>query len=275
MKKPAIMTFSRIAKAYLGERIVSKVYADNVTRIALRCGEVSVERVNAYLRSIAETKQSTTVRSERTILLTLYCWAYQTGMIDEAPRGVMKIKARKRPTKAWTLEQLRALVDATKSHDGKRLRSGADLGAFLRCWVLLAYECGARFGDVMAFTADHLDGDTLAWTQSKTGDPLSRPLTPACLTAIDAMLAASPDGRILGWACGKRMAARHMRALLDSQGVGGSSKWLRRSGATHCEMAQAGAGRLHLGHRSPALFEAAYCDWAQLRTKTPRTPAIV
>jgi integrase len=140
--------------------------------------------------------------------------------------------------------------------------------------VLVAYETGSRFGDCMAFHRDHLDGDTLAWTQSKTGDPLTRELTPACLTAIDAMLEASPDGRILGWACRGRMAMRHMRKLLDSQGLDGSSKWLRRSGATHCEMERPGAGRLHLGHRSPALFEQAYCDWGQLRKNTPRTPAI-
>jgi integrase len=269
------MTFSRIAKAYLAERIVSQTYSANVSRIAARCGEVSVDRVNAYLRGIAAEKASTTVRSERTILLTLYCWAYQTGMIDQAPRGVMKIKARKRPTQAWTIGQLKALVEATKKYDGRRLRSGADLGLFLRCWVLLAYECGARFGDVMSFSREHLDGDTLSWTQSKTGDPLSRPLTPACLDSIDGMLAASPNGTILGWACGRRMAMRHMRQLLDGVGVGGSSKWLRRSGATHCEMERPGAGRLHLGHRSPALFEQAYCDWSQLRKNTPKTPALV
>lgn len=275
MKKPAIMTFGRIAKAYLAERIVSKHYAENVNRIALRCCEVSVKRVNEYLRNISGEKASTTVRAERTILLTLYRYAYETGMIDEAPRGVMKIKARKQPTKAWTIEQLRGLIAATKAHDGKRLRSGADLGLFLRCWVLLAYECGARFGDVMSFTSEHLEGDTLAWTQSKTGDPLTRPLTPACLDAIDAMLAKSPDGRILGWACKRRQAHRLMRELLDCQGIGGSSKWLRRSGATHCEMEKPGAGRLHLGHRSPALFEQAYCDWSQLRKNTPKTPALV
>lgn len=275
MKKPAIMTFGRIAKAYLTERIVSKHYAENVDRVALRCCEVSVKRVNEYLRQIAAEKASTTVRAERTILLTLYRYAYETGMIDEAPRGVMKVKARKQPTKAWTVDQLRKLIAATKEHDGKRLRSGANLGQFLRCWVLLAYECGARFGDVMSFAREHLDGDTLSWTQSKTGDPLSRPLTPACLTAIDKMLERSPDGRILGWACKRRQAHRIMRELLDSQGLGGSSKWLRRSGATHCEMEKPGSGRLHLGHRSPALFEQAYCDWSQLRTKTPKTPALV
>jgi hypothetical protein len=126
----------------------------------------------------------------------------------------------------------------------------------------------------MAFSRDHLDGDVLAWTQSKTGDPLTRPLTPACLAAIDAMLAGSTDGRILGWAVGDRQAQRLMRTLLDRLGLGGSSKWLRRSGATHCEMERAGAGRLHLGHRSPALFESAYADWSQLRKNTPRTPSL-
>lgn len=271
---PAIMTFGRIAAAYLAERIVSKHYAENVTRISTRCGEVTVERVNAYLRGIAAEKASTTVRAERTILLTLYRWGYETGMVAEAPRGVMTIKARKRPTKAWTVEQLQQLVKATHEHDGKRLRSGADLGLFLRCWVLVAYESGARFGDCMAFSREHLDGDTLAWTQSKTGDPLTRELTPGCLTAIDAMLEVSPDGRILGWACKRRRAHRLMRDLLDKQGLGGSSMWLRRSGATHCEMEKPGAGRLHLGHRSPALFEQAYCDWSQLRKNTPRPPAL-
>lgn len=274
-RKPLIMTFSRLAEGYLAERIVSSTYAANLRRVAARAGEVTMERTNAYLRQRAGEVAGITLRSERTMLLTLYRWGYETGAIQEAPRGIMRVKARKQPTKAWTVEQLQQLVRATAAYDGKRLRSGADRGLFLRCWVLVAYETGSRFGDCFAFRAEHLDGDTLSWTQSKTGDPMVRALTPACLTAIDGMLAASPDGRILGWACGRRMAMAHMRQLLDSQGLGGSSKWLRRSGATHCEMERAGAGRLHLGHRSPALFEQAYCDWSQLRKNTPRTPAIL
>jgi len=67
---------------------------------------------------------------------------------------------------------------------------------------------------------------------------------------------------------------RMMRELLDEVGLDGSSKWLRRSGATHCEMERPGAGRMHLGHRSPGLFETNYADWSQLRQNTPRTPEI-
>ena len=268
-------TFLEIAPRYIANRQVSRQYAAGVLRVAQAVGTISVERVNQYLLSRIETVSGLTVKTERTICLCLWRWAFDAGLVDHAPRGVMKMKAKRKPTRAWTIPQIRQIVTATATLNGKRMRSGADLGKFLRCWVLVAYESGARFGDVMAFRRDSVNDDTLAWTQSKTGDPMVRTLTPACLDAIDAMLEISPDGRILGWACNKRQAMRHMRDLLKSVGMDGTSKWLRRSGATHCEMERAGAGRLHLGHRSPALFESAYADWSQLRTRTPRTPAIV
>lgn len=270
-----LTTFAQIAPLYLAERAVTQHYASNLTRVAGRAGTLSTERVNRWLTKRIEEVSGLTVRAERTILLSLWRWAYERGFVNDAPRGVLKMKARRRPTKAWTVPQLRQVLDAARAKTGTRLKSGADLGEFLTCWILVGYETGARFGDVMAFSRDHLDGDTLSWSQAKTGDPLARPLTPACLDAIDKMLAKSPDGRILGWVARRRQAHRIMHELLDEVGVGGSSKWLRRSGATHCEMEKAGSGRLHLGHRSPALFEQAYCDFSQLRTKTPRTPPLV
>ena len=268
-------TFLSLAEAYVAARSIVPAYRANVLAIAKRAGEVTNQRLNAYLVRRLEQVSGVTVRSERTIMLSVWRWAYDQELIEHAPRGIGKLRARRRPVKAWTLDALRKLVEATHTRDGQRLRTGADLGLFLRCWVLTGYETGARFGDLMAFSSRHVDGDTLAWTQSKTGDPLTRPLTPACLEAVTAMLACSPDGTVMGWACGKRQAMRLMRLLIDDAGIGGTSKWLRRSGATHCEMEQAGSGRLHLGHRSPALFEQAYCDWSQLRTKTPRTPRLV
>ena len=275
MARKKLHTFATLAKHYLAARSVSPVYADNVRRVAGRIGDVTKERLNKYLLARIEQVSGITVRSERTICLSIWRFAYDAGLIDVAPRGILRMKAHRKPTKAWTIAQLKTLLDAAAKRNGRRLRSGADLGLFLRCWILVCYETGSRFGDCMAFTSEHLQDDAIAWTQSKTGDPLTRPLTPACLDAIDKMLAASPDGRILGWVCGRRMSMRHMRTLIDSVGIGGSSKFLRRSGATHVEMEQAGAGRLHLGHRSPQLFEQAYCDWSQLRTKTPKTPALV
>jgi integrase len=270
-----ITTFSEIAPLYLAQRQVCDAYRDHVCKVAARAGAISTERLNRYLVKRIEERSGYTVKNERTILLSLWRWAYDAGHLDAGPRGVMRMKARKKPTKAWTVPQIQAVIKATHDHDGVTLRSGADKGEMLRCWLLLGYETGARFGDVFAFRREHLDDDAISWTQSKTGDPLTRSLTPACLTAIDEMLARSPDGTILGWSCRKRQAMRHMREHLDSVGVGGTSKFLRRSSATHCEMEKAGAGRLHLGHRSPALFEQAYCDWSQLRSRTPKPPALM
>jgi integrase len=275
MARKAIKTFEDVAPHYLAQRQVSPRYARHVTAIAGRAGKLEVKSLNGYLLKRIDTVSGITVRHERTICLSLWRWAYDQGLYGTAPRGVMRMRAKKKPTKAWTIEQIKAVVAACETQRGRRLRSGADKGLFLRTWVLLAYESGARMGDVFAFRKEHLDGETLAWTQSKTGDPLTRTLSPACVEAAQELLTGSPDGSILGWVCGERQALQHMRALLRSCGLDGTSKWLRRSGATHCEMQQAGAGRLHLGHRSPALFEAAYCDWSQLRTRTPKTPAIV
>lgn len=273
--KKQLKTFAQLAPAYLAERSVTPHYASNVRRTAARAGGISVELLNQFLAKRAAEVSGITARAERGILLTLWNWAYDRSLLESGPRGINPVKARRSPTKAWTIPQLRLAIEAAQAKHGHKLRSGADLGEYLLCWILIGYESGARFGDIMSFGRDNLDGDTLAWTQSKTGDAITRTLTPACLDSIDAMLKVSRDGSILGWVTRRRQAQRHMRDLLDSLGIGGSSKWLRRSGATHCEMAQAGSGRLHLGHRSPALFDQAYCDFSQLRTKTPRTPPLV
>ena len=270
-----LKTFAQIAPLYLAQRTVCPKYAQHVIAIAKRAGALAADRLNAYIKRRAEQVSGITARHERTICLSLWRWAYDAGHVDVAPRGILKMRARRKPTKAWTVEQIRSIIAACDTQRGRTLRSGADKGEFLRAWVLLAYETGARMGDVHAFRREHLDGDSLSWVQSKTGDGLTRILSPACVEAAQAMLAKSPNGTIIGWACGDRQALQHMRGLLKSCGLDGSSKWLRRSGATHCEMAQPGAGRLHLGHRSPALFEQAYCDWSQLRTRTPKPPAIV
>lgn len=151
-------TFTELAEHYLAGRKVSPAYERHVRAIAKRAGTIGSDKLNRYLARRLEQVSGITARNERTILLSVWCHAYHSGKVEEAPRGIGKLRARRKPTKAWTVPQL---------------------------------------------------------------------------------------------------------------------KLLRRSGATHCEMEQAGSGRLHLGHRSPALFETAYCDWSQLRTKTPRTPALV
>lgn len=266
-------TFPLLAEKYIQSRMICPDYEAQIRRVAAACGSITVERVNAYLQARSTEVASLTVKNERGHLLTLWKFGFQTGLLDAMPRGVMSVKVRRQPVKAWTREQLQLLLrHAGTMH--RRMRSGPSQGDYLRAWLLLGYETGARLGDIMAFRDANLDGDSIAWTQSKTGDPMVRVLSVSCRESVGKMLAISPDGRILGWVATKRQATRVMRAAIEGAGLVGTGKWLRRSGATHCEMERPGAGRLHLGHRSPALFEQAYCDWAQMRTRTPVVPEL-
>jgi integrase len=269
------ITFEQIAERYLEERVVTPSYRNNVRRIAKLVKRPTVEAVNKFLRRRSEERSSVTVRSERVVLVSLWRWAYEARLLDDAPRGVIRIKARRAPTKAWTVEQLRAAIEATRKYDRKLLLSGASKGLTLRAWLLLGYEAGSRFGDLFALRGDQIDRETISWTQSKTGDPIVRTLSAACLEACREMLAHSKDGTILGWAVGKRQSMRLMREFLDEVGIGGTSKWLRRSGATHIEMAEPGKARHHLGHRTMDLAAKAYIDWTQVRRNAPRTPELI
>jgi hypothetical protein len=66
-----------------------------------------------------------------------------------------------------------------------------------------------------------------------------------------------------------------MKAHLKRCGLSGTSKWLRRSGATHIEMVAPGKASLHLGHRTATLAAQAYIDWGQVRKTTPVTPRLL
>jgi integrase len=268
-------TFSAVAKRYLAERSVCNEYQHHVRKIADRAGVISADRINAYLKKRLEEVSTITVKNERTILLSLVKSAYESGFLPEGVRGVMRIKARRRPTRAWTQDQVKAAITRCQEYQGRKLRSGAPLDLTIRTWLLLGYEAGSRFGDLWSFTSSNIDGDILRWTQHKTGDPIVRHLSPSCVAACRQMLKRSPDQRILGWSCQRRQAMRLMRRHLDECGIGGTSKWLRRSGATHIEIAAPGMARRHLGHRTPGLAEQAYLDWGQIRANAPRTPQLM
>lgn len=269
------MTLPQIAELYLSERACTGPYVCQIRRLAGLVREPTAEAINGYLRARLGKVASTTVRNERTILLSLIKYAWERDILTKPVKGVMRVKSRKPPTKAWTVEQLQSAIAATHEYGNRRLRSGVSVGQMLRAWLLVGYESGSRFGDIWAFNADNLDGDTLRWVQHKTGDGIVKHLSQACLREVKTMLSLSPDRRILGWTCRRRQAFRLMREHLDRCGIGGSGKWLRRSGATHIEMAQPGKATLHLGHRTITLAAQSYIDWGQVRKTTPSTPELV
>lgn len=95
---------------------------------------------------------------------------------------------------------------------------------------------------------------------SKTGDPMTKILTEKTLQSIEDLKRYNKnnDKRILGWCLGKRQSLAMMKEHIESCNLSGSSKYLRRSGATHIEIKHPGYAKLHLGHRTNGLAETNY-----------------
>jgi integrase len=269
------ISLAQLSREYLDERAVNGVYGGNIQRIAGRVGELSVEACNRYLKKRLTEVSSVTVHWERAVLWQMWRYAYDRRLVEALPRGVVKIKAVRRPVRAWTLDQCCTAVNASFQYDVVRLRTGVYLGKFLRCWLLLGYESGARRSDLWHMRDSDFVGDTLYWSQHKTGEPVPKVLSPECMQAVQEMLAVSPDGRVLGWAMHMQSGCKRMKCFLKSLKLSGSSKWLRRSACTHVEIEQPGKGRVFLGHKTFGLAEKNYIDWAQVRRDIPQAPRLL
>lgn len=269
------MTLPEMVTVYLNERVVSRLYASNLCRLARKVGLLTVPDCNRYLKERLTKVSSVTVSYERAMLIVLWRWALDSALVDSPPKGLVKVKASRPPTRAWTLEQCCTAVKSSFSLDSETMKSGCPLGLFIRCWLLLGYESGARRGDLWRMKSTDFSGDTLWWTQHKTGDPCPKILSEECVAAVMDMLSRSTNGTVLAWATCVSGGGKHMRKFLLREKLGGSSKWLRRSSATHIEMANPGKGRIHLGHKTMGLAEKAYIDWTQVRRDIPQAPRLL
>lgn len=270
-----MVPMSKVAERYLSERVVSKAYEKRLRAIARGCGPLEVESCNRYLKRRLGEVASVTVAPERVAIVSLWRHAFESGLVDSLPRGLLRVRVARPPVRAWTLGQCCTAVKHTFSLDQKILRCGVSLGVFLRCWLLLGYETGCRQADLWKLREEDIVDGSVSWTQNKTGAPHFRRLTDSCLAACAAMMQRSPDGRVIGWAMTMGGGRKRLKAYLRGLGLAGSGKWLRRSGATHIEISQPGKARVHLGHKTEGMAERFYVDWAQVNRDVPRTPALI
>ncbi|NBV87928.1 MAG: hypothetical protein EBR88_00160 [Betaproteobacteria bacterium] len=262
-----------VLESYLASRTLDHDYAANLARVARKCQELNSQAVNLYLRKRLTEVSPKTVANERNMILILWRHAYDSALIDVYPRQIVKIKVPAKPVRAWTVQQCSAAVKHARQRRGQKTRTGADVGCLLECWLRLGYATGARWSDLWSMGRAHLDGSVLRYTQAKTGNAVVAVLPDQCLKLCDEMLAASPDGRILGWVFHKRRAMRMMKQHLAACGLSGTSKWLRRSAATHIEQRSPGKARLFLGHKTPTMVRH-YLDMGQLLTDVPQPPLL-
>lgn len=257
------MNPTTLAEQYLSARLVTPQYAEHIKRTAGKIGSLDPQAINDYLRARRDQVSSVTLANERRMLLTLMRFGYEEHLIEEAPRGVMRIRQEQPPVRAWSLGAVKALVNTSLEFRNQRFECGVDKGLFLETWVRLAYDTAARYGDIFSWSLDNLHGDFMCWTMSKTGMAMTRRIGKATKERVLEIT----EGRgplILGGICHRRHSFRLFRKLLSKAGMSGSGRWLRRSAATHVEARKKGSATVLLGHKTPTLAYRSYVDMSQL-----------
>lgn len=269
---------TEIALSYLGTREVSADYRQALLRVArsmaafgIAPSKLDSSSFNKWVASLpaSKTTKANYVRMAKTL------WAFAARkkltrrMISE---DLVKVKPLVKPPVAWTSEELRTLMNCASGQMGCFRSSGCPVSLFWQCWLLVGYETGLRQGDLHNLMGSQLRGNRLYIVHHKTGQPQGKLLSPNAVTLVRDMLKKSPDGTVFRWALGRKWFFLNFKKLLTAAGLEGSSKFIRRTGATYCEIKQRGSAKAFLGHLSEGLAMKFYVDATLLDDEIPTPP---
>ena len=263
---------------YCSERIVTADYRRALHRVASSMEAAGINPLtlkdSSFNRWLVGLQMSATTRSNyRRMGLTLWRSALDHGLAAQFIGRVARVKAPLRPPVAWTEEEMVRLLDAADRQLGD-FRSGCPQGLFWRAWILTGYYTGIRRGDLHHLRVDQYRDGRLWIVQNKTGQPIGKTVPPDCASVLDQLVRLGDGKTIFWWALKRKWAYLHFRRLTNDAKVSGSTKWLRRTGATQVEMREPGSASRFLGHLSPQLAMKHYVDPTMLPNRMPVPPAI-
>lgn len=230
---------------------------------------LTAESFNAWLSSVRRTK--TTVANYRRMALTLWRFAARLKIAPSISDEIMEVKQRAKIPVCWTDEELRTLM-ATASKQVGRFKSRCPKALFWRAWILVGYETGIRFADLHNLTQSQLRGNRLYIIHHKTGVPQGKQLSNLAVSLVRELLDRSPDKTVFRWALGRRAIFVSFKKLAEQAKLEGTTKWLRRSGATYVEKERPGSAKAFLGHLSDGLARKYYVDPTILSEDIPVPP---
>jgi len=269
---------NEIAAAYLSQRTVSDLYAKTLCHVANGMGKAGItpktingERLNRWLTSLSCSDG--TIANKRRMALTLWRWAFESSLTDSAPRGVLRVRVRRKPTEAWTRDQCSRLVKSVDSFSGT-MRKGCSRAEFWGCFFRAAYETGLRFSDLHGLDRSALGEGCIFLTMNKTGRPIVRPISRDLEARLIGLAGKSKTSKVFAYFLNRKNTFKSARVILDGAGAGGSLRYFRRSGATHCEIERAGSAQQYLGHATPGLAARHYIDHRQMAGTMVCPPAL-
>lgn len=272
------MTLTELATRYCtrvgGSPAYLRQYHILTRRIDWDVAQLSPDQIDAYLTSALEHLSPSTVAKHRRMLACLLRFAAAERLLNRRTviRPLRRVKVPPPNPRAWSHADIRTLLSVAADLPGGTRH--CPYATLLPAWILAAYSTGLRRSDLLSLRHDAIRGSRAAVRQQKTTYPHVVLLDAACLAAIRKLPRRGPE--VFGGLISGVQIVRTMRKLVKRAGLEGSSKWLRRSGATYCEAAGYDASG-HLGHRSPGM-KIYYIDrllLAEIRPEEPRVPPVL
>lgn len=212
-----------------------------------------------------------TVRNRRGNIVTLWRAAADALLVSSWPRRVKTIKLPRTLPEAWSRSQVELLVQATEKLTGT-FPGGLCRRATMRAIILADFATGLRPCDLLRLRQTDVSPDgCIAIIQHKTGWPVLCRLEREEMAAIAATF--PPDRKLL-FPLDRKLVHFWMRRLCTLAGLPGTTKWLRRSGATAVEDAFPGSAQQYLGQKTPGLAWRHYIDPRLLTRKQFRPPPL-
>jgi len=270
------MTLIELARLYHNRVGGSPGYLEQlevfVRRLPWKASELSPDRIDAYLTDALRHLAPSTVINHRKMLRCLLHFAAEMRLVDASiVRPLRKVKRIPPNPRAWSHAEIRRLLAIAAELTGGRK---CPRNTLAKAWILVGYSTGLRLDDLLSIRHDQIRGQRLCPSQHKVGHPHVCWLDDHALAAVRELPVLGP--RIFGDLICRDKAMAMMRKIVRAAGLPGSTKFLRRSGATYCEISGKDASG-HLGHRTPNM-KAYYVDRllvAEEKRQEPTTPPLV
>jgi site-specific recombinase XerD len=240
-------------------------------RLPWKVGDLTPDLMDSYLTDALNHLAPSTVYNHRRMLNRLLAFAAAEGLVDASiVRPLRRVKRLPPCPVAWSHAEIRRLVAVAANLTGGQKCPHSTL---MTAWLLVAYSTGLRLSNLLEIRHDQIRGQRLLVRQHKTGEPHVCYLDQNALQAIAKLPRRGP--RVFGdLICRDKLLAQ-MRRLCKAAGMQGSTKFLRRSGATYAEIAGKDASG-HLGHKSPGM-KVYYIDrmlLAEEKRQEPTAPPV-
>lgn len=267
------MTIMQLALRYANRIGASPGYREQLVvlckRLPWQASDLTPDKIDDYLTAALRHLAPSTVDNHRRMLRTLMRFAADEGQVAKSIlRSLRRVKRPHPNPRAWSHAEILHLLDVAKEMPGGTLK--CPLNVLLPAWILVAYSTGLRLNDLLALRWEDLRGHRICLQQQKTGETHVVFLDDNALNAIGMLPRCGP--KMFGSLVGRSRIIVAMRKLVRKAGLTGSTKYLRRAGATYCEIEGIDATQ-HLGHRSPGM-KRFYVDRLLLAEERPQQPVV-